>query len=136
ALLATDLLAVGVGRGIDPIDAPCAEDGIIGSDRRAVPIAGHRHDRRGRTAIFPSRDHPDVLNRTALKNPSKMDLALTLMADAVRRVRDDIRVPIADELAIQTKLFGAVKRWAVRMQRGNQARRLRVRHKRLPRAAR
>jgi hypothetical protein len=57
--------------------------------------------------------HAAVDNAVALDEVATANAAngRGAMAAAVGRVRDDIRVPIADELAVQAKVFGAVERW-------------------------
>src|SRR5262249_9473887 len=85
-------------------------------DRRAVPVAGHRHDLGARAPILAPGDHPHVLDRAALQDPPEVDFALALMADAVGGVRGDVCVPVADELAVQVERFGTVDSRTVRMQ--------------------
>src|SRR5215831_18143191 len=78
SLLASDLLIVGVGGGVDPVDAPGIVGGVINTNCRPVPIAGNRHGRRARAPVLVTRNHPDILNRTTLENPSEVNLALPL----------------------------------------------------------
>jgi hypothetical protein len=46
-----DLLTEDVRGGIDPEDASSVEVRIVHPQRRAVPVAGDRHDRRGPGAL-------------------------------------------------------------------------------------
>jgi hypothetical protein len=46
-------------------------------------------------------NYPDVLDGAALQHPAEMDLAGRAMGGAVRRVCDDLGIPIADELAVK-----------------------------------
>src|SRR5713226_9635340 len=78
SLLASDLLPVGVGRGVDPVDVPGIEGGVVNANCRPVPVAGNRHGRRVWAALLATRNHPDILDRATLENPSEVDLALPL----------------------------------------------------------
>src|SRR5262245_12214057 len=74
--LAPDLLVVRVRRRVYPVDAPRAEDRIVDPDRRAVPVAGHRHDRRAPAPILAPGDHPHVLAPAALPGPPELEFAV------------------------------------------------------------
>src|SRR6516225_10075966 len=46
-----------------------------------------------------------VLNGTTLEDPVEMDLALPLVAAAIGRVGENIRLPVTDKLAVEVELL-------------------------------
>src|SRR5215472_14222006 len=75
-LLAADLLAIRVGRRVNPVDAPRVEGWVVNPQCRPVPVPRyHRHNWSSRATILFPRNHPDILDGPAFENPPEVDLA-------------------------------------------------------------
>jgi hypothetical protein len=119
---ASDLLPVAVGGGVNPEDSPRIQSEVVSANGRAVPIAGERQHRRIGAAVGTPRNHPDILDGATLENPVEMDLTLSPMTAAVGWVGEDVRFPVADELAVEVELVCMRRRRAVGGEYGSEAR--------------
>jgi uncharacterized protein len=111
---ASDLLAEDVSRRIDPVNSPGLDGWIVDAERRAVPVACDR-ELGCSLSLRQPRNHPDVLDRTALQYPSKVDFARCVVAGAVGPVRGDLGVPASDEASVELKRIGAFGVRSLRM---------------------
>jgi len=64
-----------------------------------------------------------VLNGTTLEDPVEMDLALPLVAAAIGRVGENIRLPVTDKLAVEVELLRLLRCRPVGAQYCSEARR-------------
>jgi hypothetical protein len=67
-----------------------------------IRAPGRRSRRRG------TGDHPHVLDRATLQDPPEVNRALALVTRAVGRMRDDVGLPVADELPIESEFLDAI----------------------------
>src|SRR4051812_15204308 len=113
ALRASNLLAEEVDRRVAPQDAPSVEIRIVDAKRRAVPIAGAWQLGNAWLSVLQPRDHPDVLDRPALKHPAGVDLTLPLVGRAIFQDGRDAHVPAADDERIKLQLARPLRAGAV-----------------------
>src|SRR5688572_16581023 len=90
AASAARLLREEIRRRVVPEDAPRVESRVVDPQRRAIPIAGARELLDVRLSVSQARNHPDILDRSALQHPAGVYLAATVMCRAVLGKSGDV----------------------------------------------